>query len=117
MPEQTAYKVLTASEYEQLQHDGTFSGSAVDIADGYIHLSTGAQVAATLDKHFRGVDGLMIAAVDLVYLGDAIRWETSRGGDLFPHLYELLPSNAVVAAVPVSRTLEGLVRLPAPPTR
>jgi uncharacterized protein (DUF952 family) len=117
MPVQTAYKILTAGEFEQLQHDGAFSGSPVDIADGYIHLSTGAQVAATLSKHFAGIDGLMIAAVDLDYLGDSIRWEPSRGGDLFPHLYELLPLNSVVAAAPVSWTPDGLVMLPGPPAR
>jgi len=116
MPAQFAYKILTESEFEQLQRDGAFSGSAVDIADGYIHLSTGAQVAATLNKHFSGIDGLVIAAVDLDYLGDSIRWEPSRGGDLFPHLYETLHLTSVVAAAPVSWAPDGVVRLPGPPT-
>ena len=110
-----AYKILTAGEFEQWRRDGLFLGSAVDIADGYIHLSTGAQVAATLAKHFSGIDGLMIAAVDLEHLG-SIRWEPSRGGDLFPHVYGTLPFASVVAAAPVAWTPDGVVRLPASPT-
>ena len=95
-----------------MQRDGVFRGSPVDIADGYIHLSCGSQLAATLDRHFSGVDGLMLAAVDLSLLGDSVRWEQARGGQLFPHIYGLLPLSAVVSVAAVERTADGAVRLP-----
>jgi uncharacterized protein (DUF952 family) len=79
MPERIAYKIMSAAELQQMQRDGVFHGSPADIADGYIHLSCGSQVAATLDKHFSGVDGLVLAAMDLSALGDPVRWEPSRG--------------------------------------
>jgi uncharacterized protein (DUF952 family) len=84
----------------------------VDIADGYIHLSCASQVAATLDKHFSGLDALVLAAVDLSGLGDSVRWEPSRGGQLFPHIYGLLPVGAVVSVTPLERTPDGKVKLP-----
>ena len=71
------------------------------------------ELAATVDKHFRGVDGLMLAAVDLSRLGDAVRWEPSRGGQLFPHIYGLLPVEAVVSVTILERTPDGAVKLPA----
>ena len=73
-----------------------FRGAPVDIADGYIHLSTAEQLEATIAKYFAGQSGLMIAEVDLAQLGDAVRWEPARGGDLFPHIYAELPMHAVV---------------------
>ena len=84
----------------------------MDIADGYIHLSCASQVAATLDKHFSGIDGLALAAVDLSRLGDTVRWEASRDGQLFPHIYGLLPVEAVVSVAPLERTPHGTVKLP-----
>src|SRR6266852_1348223 len=65
MPDPIAYKIMSSAELEQMQRDGVFCGSPADIADGYIHLSCGSQLAATLDKHFSGIDGLMLVAVDL----------------------------------------------------
>ena len=112
MPDRIVYKVMSAAELQQMQRDGVFRGSPADIADGYIHLSCGSQLAATLDKHFSGVDGLMLAAVDLSLLGDAVRWEQARGGQLFPHIYGLLPVGAVVSVATVERTTDGAVRLP-----
>ncbi len=112
MPDRIVYKIMSAAELQQMQRDGVFRGSPVDIADGYIHLSCGSQLAATLDKHFNGVDGLMLAAVDLSLLGDAVRWEQARGGQLFPHIYGLLPVGAVVSVATVERTTDGAVRLP-----
>ncbi len=112
MSGQIAYKVLLASELQQMQRDGVFHGSPADTADGYIHLSCASQVAATLDKHFSGVDALALAAVDLSRLGDTVRWEASRGGQLFPHIYGLLPSEAVVSVAPLERTPDGAVKLP-----
>ena len=87
MLDRIVYKIMSATELEQMQRDGVFCGSPADIADGFIHLSCGSQLAATLDRHYSGVDGLVLAAVDLSRLGDSVRWEPSRGGDLFPHLY------------------------------
>jgi uncharacterized protein (DUF952 family) len=93
----TAYKILTADQWSQFQADGVFLGAPVDLADGYIHLSTADQVQGTLDKHFAGQDGLVLAEVDLAALGDVVRWEVSRGGALFPHIYGSLPMAAVIA--------------------
>jgi uncharacterized protein (DUF952 family) len=111
MSDQIAYKVLLASELRQMQRDGEFRGSPAD-ADGYIHLSCASQIAATVDKHFSGVDGLALAAVDLSRLGNTVRWEASRDGQLFPHIYGLLPIEAVVSVAPLERTPDGTVKLP-----
>lgn len=92
----TAFKVLTASQWAQFKADGLFHGAPVDLADGYIHLSASDQLQGTLDKHFAGQAGLVIAEVDLAALGEAIRWEVSRGGALFPHCYAPLPLAAVL---------------------
>ena len=110
--EMIAYKVLTGAQALALE-DGCFDGAPVDIADGYIHLSTGAQVTETVDKHFAGQTGLVIAAVNLEALGSAIRWEVSRNGQLFPHLYGALTMDVVLAYGPLTRNSDGTVRLPA----
>ncbi|MFC4291590.1 DUF952 domain-containing protein [Sphingorhabdus arenilitoris] len=94
----TAYKILTADQWAAFERDGVFAGAPVDHADGYIHLSAADQLQGTLDKHFAGQTGLVIAEVDLGMLGDDVRWEVSRGGALFPHLYNRpLPMTAVVS--------------------
>jgi uncharacterized protein (DUF952 family) len=92
----TAYKILTADQWALFQADGIFHGAPVDLADGYIHLSAADQLAGTLSKHFAGASGLVIAEVDLGVLGDMVKWEVSRGGALFPHIYGALPMAAVV---------------------
>ena len=92
----TAFKILTADQWAQFEAEGVFHGAPVDLADGYIHLSAIDQLQGTLDKHFAGQAGLVIAEVDLAALGDAIRWEVSRGGALFPHCYAPLPLSAVL---------------------
>lgn len=107
-----AYKVLTGSQMAALETDGVFAGAPIDLADGYIHLSTDSQVTETVDKHFAGQTGLHVAAVDLAVLADAVKWEASRGGQLFPHIYAALPLNAVLAYGPLERTADGQVRLP-----
>lgn len=107
-----AYKVLTGPQMAQLEADGMFKGAPVDLADGYIHLSTEAQLTETVEKHFAGQDDLHVAAVDLAALGAAVKWEPSRGGQLFPHIYADLPLNAVVAYSPLERDEDGTVRLP-----
>jgi uncharacterized protein (DUF952 family) len=108
-----AYKVMLVAETEQMLLDGLFRGSPADIADGYIHLSSRPQLVATLDRYFSGVSGLMLAAVDLSRLGDALRWEPSRGGQLFPHIHGVLPVDAVVSVGPLERSPDGAVKLPA----
>lgn len=108
----TAYKVLTQAQMDALEADGTFAGSAVDVTDGYIHLSTAAQLTETVDKHFVGQSDLHVVAVDLDALGDAVKWEESRGGQLFPHIYAALPLSAVVAYSPLERDATGQVKLP-----
>jgi uncharacterized protein (DUF952 family) len=112
MMETAAYKILTEDQMAALEHAGMFEGAPIDLADGYIHLSTEDQVAETLDKHFAGQQNLWIAEVDLEALGDVVKWEPSRGGQLFPHIYAPLPLSAVVAYSPVEREPDGRVRLP-----
>ena len=92
----TAYKILTADQWAQFQAAGMFHGAPVDLADGYIHLSAADQLQGTLDKHFAGQAGLVIAEVNLTILGDMVKWEVSRGDALFPHIYGALPMTAVL---------------------
>ena len=113
MPDRIVYKIMSAVECRQMRRDGVFRGSPVDIADGYIHLSCGFQLVETLEKHFSGTDDLMLAAVDLSRLGDTVRWEPARGGQLFPHIHGVLPIDAVIAIAAVERSPDGAVRLPA----
>jgi len=105
-----AYKVLTDAQMKKLE-GGSFDGAPVDLADGYIHLSTAEQLAETVDRHFAGQDDLWVAAVDLSAQDD-VRWEKSRGGALFPHLYGVLLLETVVAYSPLERTPDGSVMLP-----
>jgi len=109
---QTAYKVLTADQMATLEQDGTFAGAPVDVADGYIHLSTAAQLTETVDRHFADQTDLHIAAVDLGSFGGSLKWEESRGGQLFPHLYGPLLLETVIAYGPLDRDDDGKVKLP-----
>jgi uncharacterized protein (DUF952 family) len=86
----TIYKIVAAAEWRAAEPAGVFTGAAVDVADGFIHFSTAAQVRETAARHFAGQDGLLLVAVPVRDLGDALRWEPSRGGALFPHLYRPL---------------------------
>ena len=90
------YKILTTPQFAALRQ-GQFRGAPVDIADGYIHLSSAAQLAGTARKHFAGQEGLFVLAIGLTRLGNAVRWEASRGGQLFPHLYGRLGMEHVLA--------------------
>lgn len=81
------FKILRAGEWAELLETGASDGAPVDKSDGFIHFSTGAQVAETAVRHFSGEDGLILAAFDSEALGPALKWEPSRGGVLFPHLY------------------------------
>lgn len=92
----TIYKICSASAWREAERQGAFRGSADDRRDGFIHFSTASQVPGTVAKHFAGQAGLFLIAVDSEALGDALRWEPSRGGDLFPHLYGELDIGAVL---------------------
>jgi uncharacterized protein (DUF952 family) len=91
----TIYKICERTQWRAAEAAGQFRGSAVDERDGFIHFSTAAQFAETASKHFAKVSDLILVAVDSAALGAELRWEPSRGGDLFPHLYAALPLNAV----------------------
>jgi uncharacterized protein (DUF952 family) len=93
----TAFKIFTADQWAQFVRDGVFYGAPVDVADGYIHLSAADQLQGTLDKHFAGQAGLVIAEIDLGALTNILKWEVSRGGALFPHVYGALNMTAVLA--------------------
>ena len=103
MPDRPAVvvKLLRAAEWAAFVADGNFAGSPDDLRDGYIHMSTPGQVAATAAKWFAGEAGLMAVTCDAGALGDALRWEPARGGALFPHLYRDLVMADVVSADPL----------------
>ena len=89
------FKIAGAADWRQAEAAGVFKGAGVDLSDGYIHFSTAEQVAETAGKWFAGRDALVLVAVDADALGEDLRWESSRGGALFPHLYATLPLSAV----------------------
>ena len=92
------FKILSRREWEQALARGRFEGSAVDLADGFIHFSAADQWAETARRHFAGRKDLMLLTVDADQLGEALKWEPSRGGALFPHLYEPLDCAMVIGA-------------------
>jgi len=101
------YKICPASAWREAERQGVFRGSPVDLRDGFIHFSTAAQVAETAAKHFARQHGLVLVAVDGEALGPALKWERSRGGDLFPHLYAALPLSAVRWTRPLPDEVDG----------
>ncbi|MGN6768590.1 MAG: DUF952 domain-containing protein [Rhizobiaceae bacterium] len=107
------YKIVTQDEWREAEKEGLFRGAPVDLADGYIHFSTAGQVAETAAKHFAGKADLLLVAVDEAALGDRLRYEVSRGGALFPHLYADLPLSAVLWTKPMPLGADGIHRLPA----
>jgi uncharacterized protein (DUF952 family) len=90
-----AYKLLTQDQWLAWKETGILTGAPVDLADGYIHLSTREQARETGEKWFADTDPLILVMVDLVALGDTVKWEPSRGGALFPHVYGTIPMGAV----------------------
>ncbi len=95
------YKIVPRELWQQARLDGVFRGAAIDLSDGYIHFSTASQALETARRHFAGVEGLLLVAVDALALGQALHFEPSRGGDLFPHLYADLPLDAVLWEKPL----------------
>jgi len=94
------YKIFRADEWAQLQAAGVTAGAPIDLADGFIHFSSAATVARTAELYFAGVDGLVLVAVEADGL-DALKWEPSRGGDMFPHLFRDLTLSDVVWSRPL----------------
>lgn len=105
----TVYKICTRAEWEQAEADGIYGGNADDARAGFIHLSAVDQVAGTLERHFHGQGDLVLVAIDTRALGGDLKWEPSRGGDRFPHLYGLLPLTAVQAVESLPAALVGIV--------
>ncbi|WP_370230312.1 DUF952 domain-containing protein [Cognatishimia sp.] len=95
------YKILRSDEWKDLKSKGESLGAPIDITDGFVHFSTATQAQETARRHFAGEDGLFLLALDGEKLGDALKWEPSRGGDLFPHLYAPLRLADVLWAQPL----------------
>jgi len=106
------YKICPRALWRDAERQGRFTGAPVDVADGFIHFSTAAQVAETAARHFAGQEYLLLVAVEGDRLGDALRYEASRGGDLFPHLYGDLPLAAVVSVEEMPLGPDGRHRFP-----
>lgn len=95
------YKIFRADEWAALQAQGETLGAPIDLADGYIHFSTAGQAAETAAKHFAGAEGLFLIACETESLGAALKWEISRGGAEFPHLYRPMTMADVIWAKPL----------------
>ncbi|PSJ60342.1 DUF952 domain-containing protein [Pseudaminobacter soli (ex Li et al. 2025)] len=109
---QIIYKICPESLWREAEAVGTFTGAPIDLADGFIHFSTAEQVRETAAKHFAGQNGLLLIAIDGEKLGDALKYEVSRGGALFPHLYALLDLKAVLWVKPLPLDGDGVHQFP-----
>ncbi len=105
------YKIFRADEWAAFEAAGATRGAPIDLTDGYIHFSTAVQAAETAAKHFAGADGLFLLALDAEALGDALKWEVSRGGAKFPHLYREMHLNEVIWAKPLP-LVDGVHQFP-----
>ncbi len=105
------YKILAGSAWAAAKAAGRFEGAAIDLRDGFIHLSTAAQAQETARLHFAGEAGLVVLRLDAARLGEALRWEPSRGGQMFPHLYGLLDCALVEAVTPAPLGEDGIPQL------
>ncbi len=101
MSSQLIYKIVPRPLWVEAERSGRFQGAPVDLADGYIHFSTAQQVRETARRHFAGQDDLLLVTVAPERLGDKLKWEPSRGGDLFPHLYGDLLMGTVADVMPL----------------
>jgi uncharacterized protein (DUF952 family) len=106
------YKICRAGEWAAAVANGVYVGSADDRRDGFIHFSTHQQAAATARRYFSQQSDLLLIGVDAAILGDALRWEPSRGGDLFPHLFGDLPTAAATSVVPLTLDADGVPIIP-----
>lgn len=105
------YKILPRAVWDEARAAGRFAGAAIDLTDGYIHFSTAAQAQETARRHFRGVADLVVLALDADTLGGSLKWEPSRGGDLFPHLYGVLDTSQVIAVTEAPLDADGIPQL------
>jgi uncharacterized protein (DUF952 family) len=103
----TVYKIISADLWQAAEANGVFTGAGIDVNDGFIHLSTGAQARRTAQLYFAGQDNLVLVAADAAGLGDTLKYEPSRDGDLFPHLYGPLPLTAVLSVQPLPLGRDG----------
>lgn len=103
----TVYKIIAVHLWKAAEDDGVFAGAGIDLKDGFIHLSKGRQARRTAQLYFEGQDDLVLVAVDAAKLGDALKYEPSRDGDLFPHLHGPLPMAAVLSVRPLPRGADG----------
>ena len=101
------YKIVPATLWQDARETGEFKGAPIDLNDGFIHFSTGEQVKETAALYFAGQHGLLLVAVDAEKLGQALVYETSRGGALFPHLFATLPLDAVIWEKPLPLGADG----------
>jgi uncharacterized protein (DUF952 family) len=106
------YKILPRTEWAAAEAAGVFAGSAVDHQDGYIHFSTAAQAGETARRYFADRADLVVLEVEGDVLGPALKWEPSRGGDLFPHLYSVLAPSQVLRVLDAPLGADGIPRLP-----
>jgi uncharacterized protein (DUF952 family) len=106
------YKIAPRAAWEEACRAGAYRGSADDLRDGFIHLSALHQLEGTLARHFKGKADLMLIGFETEALGPELRWETSRGGDLFPHLYAALPTSLAQLACPLTLDADGLPLVP-----
>lgn len=102
------YKLLTRAEWDAAKAKGAFEGAPVDLADGFIHFSTAAQAQETARRYFAGVEQLLAVGFDAGALGDGLKWEPSRGGDLFPHLYGPLPTALAASEHDIALDADGV---------
>ncbi|MBZ9605633.1 DUF952 domain-containing protein [Phyllobacterium chamaecytisi] len=109
---QLIYKIAPCALWQAAEARGIFDGAPIDHADGYIHFSTAAQAVETAAKHFAGQNDLVLIAVEAERLGTALRYELSRGGDFFPHLYASLPLDAVLWIKPLPLGGDGKHKFP-----
>ncbi|MFM8608327.1 MAG: DUF952 domain-containing protein [Hyphomicrobiales bacterium] len=101
------YKIISKKLWQDAEKTGVFKGAPVDLADGFIHFSTAAQVQETARRHFKGQSDLLLLTLDDQELGEALIYEPSRGGDLFPHLYAPLSTMHVMRVAPLSVLTDG----------
>lgn len=106
------FKIVERGAWDAACRDGMYRGSPDDVRDGFIHFSAPEQVAGTAARHFRGVADLVLVAFDEAALGEALRWEPSRGGSLFPHLYAPLPTALALWTKPMPLAADGVPEVP-----
>lgn len=110
--ESTIYKIVDKHVWAKAKAEGHFAGAAIDLQDGYIHLSTAEQVSQTLAKHFAGQDDLLLVAVSVAAVAKDLKWETSRNDQLFPHLYRPLKNADILQEQELPMNSDGSHRLP-----